>query len=299
VSAPGISLYEAREKARWAGHHYETLRPEIEAFRGRDDHRITVDIDRDAGQYVFRVFDLPSLDPDWGLRIGDCLHNARTALDYLMVRLYALGTGQDPREIESIQFPVYDTRDEFAGSRSVQKFRKVPTLGGYLARVEELQPLNAENPSIWGFNQWGLANPSLLPMALGRLSTWDNMDKHRVIHAAWLGGAVKLGSNPLAPAGFKCVSESTTYGSLEDGAEIGHWTFETPLPSEWTPTEMQMKRHFPIDVAIDEPTQLITSVLTVLPLCLWTVNTVLDIFEPVFSEGKPPLPVTVSLPDKP
>jgi hypothetical protein len=290
-----ISLFEAREKARWAEHHYEVLRPEIEAFRNRDDHRITVDVNAETGQYEFRVFDLPSPEPDWGLRIGDCLHNARSALDYLMVRLYALATEQDAKDVEAIQFPVCDKPERWNSSPSVQKFRKEHPLSGYLARIEELQPYNMHNPSVWGLGKIGMPEASLVPGALAKLSAWDNLDKHRVIHAAWLGGALKWAEPPVPP-GFKSINASTTYGALEDGAVIGHWTFETPLPRQWTPTEVEMKRYFPIDVAIDEPIQLVTAVLIVLPLCLWTVKAVLDLFEPVFSEGKPPLPVTTTLP---
>ncbi len=189
-----ISLFEAHEKARWAGHHYETLRPEIEAFRDRDDHRITVDINTDTGEYVFRVFDLLTPRPEWGLQIGDCLHNARSALDYLMVRLYAVGTGEDPRDIETIQFPVCDSQAKFDNTRTVKEFRKCRALGCYLTLIEELQPFNEHNPAIWSesdpLTPSGRHAP--LPLALSKLSRWDNIDKHRVIHATLLSGAVKF-----------------------------------------------------------------------------------------------------------
>jgi hypothetical protein len=144
-----IDLADAHEKVQWARHHYETLWPKIDALHKRDDHRITVEVNADTGEYIFRVHDLPTPDPDWGLRIGDCLHNARAALDYLMVRFYAIGTGEDLRNVKTIQFPVCDSSGAFAGSRTVRDFRACPATRGYLRRVEELQPFKATDAAIW------------------------------------------------------------------------------------------------------------------------------------------------------
>jgi len=97
-----LDLADAYEKLRWAKHHFEILRPQIEAFEKRDAHRVSVEIDADAGEYVFYVHDLEIPNRDWGLIIGDCIHNARTALDYVVVRLWALVTNVDPNEVEDI-----------------------------------------------------------------------------------------------------------------------------------------------------------------------------------------------------
>lgn len=299
-----ITLADAHEKARWARKHYDDLRAEIDAFQQRDEHRITVDVDVDAGEYVFHIHDLPTPNADWGLCIGDCLHNGRTALDYVMVRLWALITGRDPRDVKGIQFPIYgldpNNPDPDAALEAARSAFKSTTgklgqefaFSGYLATIEQLQPFNALNPSVWGFITPQF-RASLLPTALDKLSRWDNIDKHRVIHAAVLAGALQL-VNPPAAREFKYAGGGATYATLEDGAEIGRWRFETPLPFEWEPTQEEMKRHFPIEVALDEPIPP-KGVLTVLPLCLWGVSRVLEIFDPVFSSGQPPLPVTMSL----
>lgn len=288
----GVSLFEAHEKVRWAWKHYESLWSEIDPLQKRDDHRIVAEVNPDKGEYVFHVFDLPTPNPDWGLLIGDCLHNARAALDYLMVRLYALRTGIEPRGIGTIQFPVYDSLDRFTNSPSVQNFRKRPALSVDLARIEELQPLNAHNPAVWvkgdPLSPGGRHAP--VPEALLRLSRLDNIDKHRVIHAALLSGAVQLGRPPF-PSEFRLIGEGRTFDSLENGAEIGRWRFETPLPFAWEPPEVDVKRYFPIEVSLDQPLPP-KAVLKELPFCLWGVEQVLAIFEPVFTDGQPPLPVT-------
>ena len=239
------SLDDAFDKLRWARQHFEVLRSQIEPFEQRDTHRFVSEVNADTGEYVFYVHDLDLPDPDWGLRIGDCLHNARTALDYLMVRIVALITGTEPRDIETVQFPITNDPTKFASL--VGGLRKQhQAFSGYLARVEELQPFNDGNPSIWGSSPRMGWVPHFhgLPTALDRLSRLDNIDKHRVVHAAWLGHAWHRAPSisDFAPEGFHSLGGSMCGGSLEDGAEIGRWPFRTPLPRNWEPKQMDMQR---------------------------------------------------------
>jgi hypothetical protein len=283
------SLDDARDKLRWAEQHLEALRREIEPFEEANPYRISVNIDDDAGEYVFYVHDLPDLSPDWSLRIGDCVHNARTALNYLMVQLVSGVTGDAPKDIDDFEFPVYDEPKRFNGA--IGNLRQNLAFAGYLTRMEELQPFNHANPSIWGLDAHGLPNLSGLPIALKRLSDLDNMDKHRVLHAVWLGVSWARSPSPTFPPEFQNVSRSTSNHPLEDGAEVGRWKFQTPLPFGWKPNEMDMQRYFPLEVSFDEPLAL-NAVLEVLPFCLWGVGAILRLFEPVFVNGAPPLPVT-------
>lgn len=58
-ASPLPTLDDAWLKLGWAEQNYAVLRAEIEAFERRDSHRLSVEVDRDAGEYVFRVYDLP------------------------------------------------------------------------------------------------------------------------------------------------------------------------------------------------------------------------------------------------
>ncbi len=245
------------------------------------------DFDADAGKYTFYVHGLDAPDPEWSLRLGDCIHNARTALDYLIVRLAALVSGQTPADIDWIGFPIQSDPD--AGIKATAaKVRKYPNFSGYLTRIEELQPYNLEDPSIWGQPY----SAPLIPAALARLARLDNVDKHRVIHAVWAGIQFNLlNSFPNLPPGFSHVTGSLVNGALQNDAEIGHIQFATPLPSQWEPEQVDMKRHFRIHVALDEPLPF-QGVLEIGPFVLWGVEAVLRIFDPVFKHGRPPLAVT-------
>lgn len=288
----GHELDDAWLKLWWARQNFDAIDYLVEAFEKEHAHCISVDVNAETGTYTFYVHGLRRPSEDWGLRIGDCLHNTRTALDYLMVQLVARVTGRPPREIERIQFPIYDDPGRFAGA--VAEVRKEPLFSGYLARIEELQPYNATNPSIWGVRprgQGGKPQPHPLPTALARLSTLDNVDKHRVIHATWLGVAFEGATFLEPPEGFKDLEYRMHLGPLEDAAKVGHVKFETPLPCEWEPEQVDMKRAFPIQVAIDEPGRM-QGVRELLPFCMWGAERVLGLFAPVFEANAPPLPVT-------
>ncbi len=325
-----ITLDDAWAKLRWAEHHLNVLRADIEQFRQGNDYRITVDKNIDEARYSFKVRDLQPIKPDWGLVIGDCLHNARTSLDYLMVRLVSLVTGRRPEDIGDVQFPIYDSPKRLNGA--LGELRKELALSGYLTRIEELQPYNNGNASIWGtlpIEAFGAAWPvsssrkdgtrqlvtpefapalSVLPFGLQRLCALDNIDKHRAIHVAWnrldsdttvIAGVEKQTYVPLTPpAGYDLQHTSRAIEPLEDGAEVGYFQFTVPIADAWTPGEMDMKDHFPIHVAIgDWQTGSAQPALDSLELCLWSTQMVLTIFGPVFERHrKPPLPVTVALP---
>jgi len=286
-------LGDALDKLRWARKHFEVLRSQIEPFEQRDAHSVSLKRHADVSEYVFYVHGLEVPDPDWGLMIGDCLHNARTALDYLIVRLYARVTGAEPRDIDSVQFPIYREPKRFVGA--VTELRKESAFSGYLTRIEELQPFNNRNPSVWGVDEHGMPQNAPLPSALDRLSLLDNVDKHRVVHAAWLGAVWGRGEGLEPPSDLTFVKSAVSAEPLVDGAEIGRYSFKPPLPvREWHPDEMDMKRRFPIEVAFDQPLPA-KGVLEVLAFCLWGVEAVLALFGPVFSHGAPPLPVTAIL----
>jgi hypothetical protein len=300
-------LDDAFHKLGRAKEHLKTLRREVEPFEQRDTHTFSFEADLDTGKYTFYVHDLEAVPdaPGWGLTIGDCVHNARTALDYLMVRLVARATQQDPRNVSGVQFPIYDDPKRFANS--IGELRKHTSLSGYLARIEELQPFNLGNPSVWGeTDQSGLPIRVLpapavihgLPIALRRIALLDNLDKHRVIHATWLAVEFNIyGRRMWGVAGLNPPSDFETKGGtiqirpLEDGAEVGSVEFRAPLTHEWKPEQVDMKRQFPLRVSLYEG-DFTASVLAILPFCLWGVEAVLTLFQPVFADLRPPLPVT-------
>jgi hypothetical protein len=228
------------------------------------------------------------------LLIGDCVHNARCALDHLVSQLASIGLGVPARDICNVAFPIYTDSKSWKGAVAGQ-LKDVPP--GYRTRIEELQPFNAFDPSIWGY---GLgATPGLLPMVLGRLDALENTDKHRAVHAVW--HRVPFAAYrpyPAFPMGYELASGGAVAGALANDAEIGDWQFKSPLPDDqWRPTPVDMQRHFPVRVCLgDLPSG--QPICDMLGQLLWAVDRVLEIFGPI-SQGKAPQAVTAVLPDFP
>lgn len=83
-------------KLRRAEGHLQTFESEVVRFFEQNPYRITYEADLNALSYTFYIHDLVPPDPDWGLIIGDCIHNLRSALDHLAYQLAILGQGGDP-----------------------------------------------------------------------------------------------------------------------------------------------------------------------------------------------------------
>jgi hypothetical protein len=286
-------LGPAWEKLRRAWNHFENLRPQIEAVERESGHTFSYELDGDAGEYVFYIHDLAPPDSDWGLVLGDCIHNARSALDCLAVQLFALATGQHAKDVEGIEFPV--ASDVSGLKRAVKQAAKVPSFSGYLKRIEELQPYNDSNPSVWERPAEGDVSPlSTLPGVLKQLHDLDNIDKHRVVHTPWAGVDSARGLFPVPepwPSDFFRLAGVITGDALVNDAEVGRLSFLAPLPQRWNPTQADIKRCFPLEVVLDV-NFVSKGVLVVLPLFIKGVREVLRLFEPAVRHGSLVLPLT-------
>jgi hypothetical protein len=292
-----VTLVDSWTKLDWADKNFKVLRAEIEAVEQADTHRITAEPDPETLSYVFRVYDLPPIGVTWGLRLGDIIHSARCALDYLVVRLYTLATGADPIDVgKNIDFPIFSDQKRFNSSPTAAEFRNYPVLRGWLTRIEELQPYNAGNPSIWGWKLRRDPDQILkLPRGLERLSELDNIDKHRCVLHPWHEPIMWGGDRLPIPSNCSLAGYGTGgMNVLIDGAEIGRYQFSDTLPADWQPNQVDMKRAFPVQVCFREPSAN-QSVTGILAWCLASVKATLDIFEPVFSRHEAPLPVTSKL----
>src|SRR5205823_3252080 len=129
-------------KVERAHRHYQTLKEQVDAFFAGNPYLVTIEPDADARCYSARLTDAPPIPGiEWALLVGDCVHNARSALDYLAWEL----AGADPRDRQT-QFPVFLTAD---GYRKRGRMR-VSKIASKTARAlfEALQPYNASQPPV-------------------------------------------------------------------------------------------------------------------------------------------------------
>jgi hypothetical protein len=108
----------------------------------------------------------PPLD-DWGLVLGECAHNLRSALDNLAYALARLRR-DPPDNPRKIAFPICVSKAEFAKRRR-GNLDQMPAEA--VSVIEALQPFQRDRPDVEGTPESD---------ALVLLQRLNNMDKHRV-----------------------------------------------------------------------------------------------------------------------
>jgi hypothetical protein len=188
--------------------------------------------------------------------IGDCLHDAASALDHLAFQLAILHTGRLTSDLaRDTHFPIYGTPREF--SDNLPRLRAIGP--DQVARLEQLQPYHG----IYGADYHWL-------MILKRLS---NFDKHRMLHTTGhrLGGAAHYQPDNL-------INEEFPTGRLEVGAVLARFVFDPPDP------EIDVNPSFIVHIAFKD-TPLADGVDTwmMLNTICTGVETTVHEFRPLFS----------------
>jgi len=276
------TLESPEGKLRRAETHLEAFNSQLTLFYGLREHTITVEDDPSTSEYVFNIHGIEQTDPDWSYLVGDCIHNFRAALDHLVYQLAILALGRDLTEGEarSCLFPIHIDREHWNRGR-IKLLR-----AGEQARIEELQPFNAADPSLWPPTPGYLPGaPAGVPGLLARLETLEVIDKHRLVHPTWRAAEWFSAVQPPIP-----LLGSTMFGgALEDGAEVGRWHYDLPRPD--LPAEMDVHRYFPIGVALGEAPYM-NGAVEQLVWCRDAVRAVIEIFRPCITEGLPALPLS-------
>lgn len=248
------ALDGVRLKCQRARDHLTTLEAEFDAFE-RDAFRFRHCVERRGRVHVYRVNRLRHTRPEWGPIIGDCLHNAASALDQFAYQLAILHSGKLPSGLaRDTHFPIYGSSREFWSN-----LRKLQGMGpDLIAPIERLQPYHAvDGPD----HHW--------LMILKRLS---NADKHRMLRTTGyrFGGTAHYTPDSLIEAIFPT-------GPLKMGAELARFVFDTPEP------EMNIDPSFTVHIAFkDTPLADGVDIWTVLNTICIRVEAVVEEFRPLF-----------------
>lgn len=103
----------------------------------------------------------------WGLLVGDCAHNLRSALDNLAFALARLER-DPPRDPRGVTFPIYVDEDAF-DREGRSRIKQLPPAAANI--ITALQPFQPETPIA------GVVRAADLLLALHRL---NNADKHQI-----------------------------------------------------------------------------------------------------------------------
>jgi hypothetical protein len=205
--------------------------------------------------HVYRVNRVRHTRPEWGPIIGDCLHNAASALDQLAYQLAILHSGKLSSGLaRDTHFPIYGSSREFWAN-----LRKLQGIGpDLMAPIERLQPYHG----VEGPNQHWL-------MILKRLS---NLDKHRMLHTTGyrFGGTAHYEPESLIDVTFPT-------GPLKLGAELARFVFDPPNP------EMKVDPSFTVRIAFkDTPVAERIDIRTMLTMICTRVEAIVEEFRPLF-----------------
>lgn len=183
-------LAGARAKIERAREHFENLKSEADAFLQAEPYRLVPE--RDDDKVSARVhFDREPPYDRWGLILGDCVHNLRSALDHAVQEVAAAFTGQDPPpDYGQLQFPILTEADYWTA-----KSRRYQIDTNHLPSAA-IDIIEAAQPYHRGDKTW----PFLV------VQNFDNADKHR-----------KLAVTVLALQRGMQVSVSGDFTIAEDG----------------------------------------------------------------------------------
>jgi len=205
------ALEGCRLKLDWAEKHLGALTGEMKTFVESEGPQ-TFPTKHDKANQTTTVFfrEWRKIPPEWGVAIGDVIHNTRSALDHLVYQLVVLNRAT-PHEVH--QFPVLDSPRDW--NRRVQN----PPKGrrglldyidpAQIARIQALQPY--------------MPNTGLPRLAV--LRDFSNVDKHRLIHAArtTFVGVPKVSASLEIPYTLSELWSIPPGTILEDGDEIARF----------------------------------------------------------------------------
>lgn len=179
--------------------------------------------------YSFVVDSVSLPKREWGVLIGEIVHNLHSALDHAV---YAAAAEPSRKT----QFPIVAKREDWPRQLAVQ-LRSVPD--EIVEQIERLQPFHAEPPSTPEHHLLAILN---------RLS---NMDKHRLLHTAAL---TLEGALPRFEVGSDVAfgeQKKVSTGRLEEGTVLARLMIR---PSGPNPT-VKMHGEFELNVVFTDPTR--------------------------------------------
>lgn len=137
-------MMDHEAKLDWASRQTEALSDAVQAFDAKKPYEGIVKFDEQQSHYVTRLHIKEQPPTDWGLMVGDIVHNLRSSLDCLAYRLMCVNLGRTPSEAEAkaVQFVLVDDAKDW----DQQSKRQLAHVGAKAcAAIEGLQPYHAAN----------------------------------------------------------------------------------------------------------------------------------------------------------
>jgi hypothetical protein len=270
-------LIECRHKLGRAEEHLKSLDVEIATFLDGKPYEIVREYESEQPKYLFRMkikISLPTTR--WALVIGDCVHNARCALDYIAWRL----AGSDLSD-RNVMWPIFETKIGFDTRGRARLSRVDPQA---VAEIAALQPYNRPNPQTDFF--W-------------ILQELDARDKHKLLTTSYAfnnTGTLTI-HTPADATGHPAMG--ITYGRFSPDPRADHDAIiaEVPLPiaPDSVDPQVRVDGQFTFDIAFERSivasTNAIYPVRDTLHAIIKAVDFVISRFEELLIKNPHRIPI--------
>ena len=159
----GVNLKLERAKC-----HLAHLEKAINARVNKDIYRFELNPDSQSGKHILAAHDVPTVDPQWRLQIGEILFNLRSCLDHLAWQLVILDGGKPGGYT---QFPIRETPFSKAGNLTATQIVPEIKCAQILEALEEVQPYYGPGRTPHPYTQG----------PLWQVHKLNNIDKHRLL----------------------------------------------------------------------------------------------------------------------
>lgn len=169
-----VDLTGVHAKLRRAKGYASELKERIETRFSPDAYRFTFEFNPQARQYASIIHDLPEVDPEWAILVGEILFQLRSSLDHLAWQI-VLFDNKTPGE--HTYYPIRDSPYDKQGNIGPTQLNPPITSPDILNALEATQPYRTLDPP--GSAQIDLARVATHP--LHALRVLNNIDKHRLL----------------------------------------------------------------------------------------------------------------------
>lgn len=248
-----------------ASRHLVDLQTLVDNVFQQDNYTVTREVKEGPPlEYIYRVNSVPEVPREWGARVGDILHNVRSALDHLAWQLVLDDGGSPSRHT---YFPIC-TR-EFTEGGGLSILTKVQ-----LRRADLIEAVNHVQPYRW---IGGDARPEDHPLKV--LDQLAQHDKHRLLLAT--AGALDVGQMWWGLPPEVTTTPYVTVMPISDGSVIARFHFDADPGPHFDP-------NIRLTVRLHEETGWSIMMARLEWLINWVEASVLDlVFRPIAAGQKP------------
>jgi len=223
------ALDSAHAKISWAKKHLDAFDSEADAFLARKPYTVVREPQFAIGHNRYRLYVRERPPETLALLAGDCVHNAKSALDHVAWQL----AGANPEDTGT-QFPIFADETKFATAK--RQYQLIPARP--LAVIKYLQPYRRPQP---------------LDDLLWVIYALDNADKHKIM-AVGLGMAEPAPSITGPPWSHTHFNVHFVVGPFEGDAVIGDITaYAVPRAGGPPNDNVKVDVEFTFGVALRDP----------------------------------------------